>query len=39
VLAAEGVQAARAPVCGAFFHAATATLVLRVPGRDAGSAS
>ena len=39
VLAAEGVQAARVPVCGAFFHAATATLVLRVPGRDAGSPS
>lgn len=36
-LAAEGVEARRVPVCGAFFHAADATLVLRAPGRDAGS--
>lgn len=30
-LAAEGVAACRVPVRGAFFHAATATLVLRAP--------
>lgn len=39
VLAAEGVRATRVPVCGAFFHAATATLVLRASTRDAGSAA
>lgn len=37
LLAAEGVVATRVPVSGAFFHAATATLVLRAPARDAGS--
>ena len=37
LLAAEGVRATRVPVSGAFFHGATATLVLRAPGRDAGS--
>ncbi len=36
-LAAEGVEATRVPVSGAFFHAATATLVLRAPGPRAGS--
>ncbi len=34
-LAADGVEARRVPVSGAFFHAATATLVLRAPGRGA----
>lgn len=38
-LAAEGVATERVPVSGAFFHAADATLVLRVPARRAGSAT
>ena len=37
VLADEGVEAARVPVSGAFFRAATATLVLRAGVRAAGS--
>lgn len=35
-LAADGVTHRRVPVCGAFFHAATSTLVLRAPGGRAG---
>lgn len=39
VLEAEGVATERVPVCGAFFHAADATLVLRPARPDAGSAA